>query len=365
MPRMSYSALDTDGSPTADPIDGILRRHLAAVAAGSGGGRPARPEQPSANEAGAPDPFAQFARNKPSVGVRGWDDLSPSQVTKLMAEREVAMQDARNGGDPGVRYAQSALAINQANDRRRDITNLDTPEVMAAKRQAALSGLEAETASNVRGQNAGKLNEMIDKRILDEFQSSFNRGGSVGGTEALPIKDIIRARFGLPPEQDQAVLTRLQNVQLQNRLTEGDVQALNSPVPAVRMQAASRLRKRGLDVGDGSLGPKGDPVATESFLSTPAAKVAVDEIIKRAKSAADSFNPEIAAQDVRTALMNLAEQARQAGADPEQISAMVMDSVRKAVPRTTFWNSPIRTAVGLGGALFDTSENAFNDALSQ
>ena len=342
MPRMSYSALDTDGTPTADPRDDIVRRLLAQ----QGGGK-----------AGAWAPSAMDGDMKAGYTtapmVRGDDNLTPGQKIQIASDATIAGQDARNGGDPGVRYANRDLAINGANEMRRDITNLDTPDILAAKRDAALVNIQSGTVADAAGIARNDLS-----RIQDSNKATIARQIAVDGG-FLTDKDrrsMARSAAGLGDDADEAALRAVRQ-----QLVTQSVSDLNSPVPAVRQAAAARLRKAGVDAGDASIGPKGDPEATKLFVEGPRGANEIAKIVAIASKAHRSFRPEIAAQNTRAAIMEFAEKARQAGADPDAAAALAEQAVLEEIPESTFFSNPISTLVpGL-----TASRDAFREALRQ
>lgn len=288
MPR-TYSALNTDGTPTVDPEDAIVRRLLAQAQAGGGNARP------SAAAPAPTDDFAQFARNQPSGPmVRGADSMSPDQQTEALSNRVIALKDASNGGDPGVRYAQRSLATNRAATESQAITDMDTPDMRAAQRDAALIGVQRGTVA------AGAEMAQNDlARIQAGNKAKIARDIAEDGGFLTPDdkREFGRDMYGLPKQKDNAANNAFEKTEM--ALVQAAVERLISQGKTA--EAAALLDS----VRSRATGGPGNPIpaATGAFAPTeierdeasdaalPAAKqsprwsLAIDTIVSTAKDA--------------------------------------------------------------------------------
>ncbi len=167
------------------------------------------------------------------------------------------------------------------------------------------------------------------------------------------LKQIVRGKLGLGQDPDEADKRELNKVMIGHAM-----EMASNPDPRVRAQGANLLKQHGVNLpASGFAGPGGDPARTVLFLQQPQAGIKIQQLLAHAKRGMGSVRPEIAAQDIKSGLDEIANDAAQFGADPDQIKAAVLQKIQEAIPETNFITDPIRTTLGLGGALFDTSEN--------
>ncbi len=233
-----------------------------------------------------------------------------------------------------------------------------------AQMKPSLMGAEDARAQYTEGKPLRDFKTQYAMEALKGLAPGDMVGGAVGGgADGRPgmnpklQEQIVRGIFNVGPDpEDQYNLKAKQ--QLQEALRSKGFEMASSPDPRMRAQGAAILKSQGVQLpGGGLVGPGGDPQRTQEFLAQPQTNVKIQQLLATAQRGMGSMRPEIAAQDIQTAMQEIASLAQQYGADPEQVKAMVMQKVEQSIPETNFWNNPIRTTLGLGGALFDTSEN--------
>jgi len=290
-------------------------------------------------------------------------------------EPDWATENALRNRSINDREQKERLLMTAGDQERQGIAAADVGMNYRADAQMrpSLMGAEDSRAKFQEGKPLRDFKQDYAMKALQGLDPGDMIGDSVGGQPGgIPGRQgmnprlqeqIVRGLFNVGEDPDE-MYNREAKQQLSQSLRAKAFEMVSSPDPRVRNQGAAILKAEGVQLPAGGLvGPGGDPQRTAQYMGSPQAKIKLQQLLSRAKSGMDSMRPEIAAQDIQSGIQEIAAEAAQFGADPEEVKALLLSQVEQAIPETSMWTDPIRTTLGLGGALFDTSENALRKGL--
>lgn len=309
------------------------------------------------------------------------------------AHQQAAIEAMRRAGQPqeaapqAQGYQYNPAEFNDWQNRQREMTEnkqrllgtagdqdrqtIQTGDVgqnyrMETQMKPSLMGQTRADSQYAEGKPLRDFKTQYAMKALQGLDSGDMVGDAVGGQPSSQNRlgeQIVRSMFGVGEDPDIAY-NRATKQRITEAMTNKGFEMASSPDPRIRNQGAAILKQQGVNFPQGGIvGAGGDPQQTAQYLTSPQTQVKMKQLLAVIQRGMGSMRPEIAGQDIQTAIQEMAAEAAQMGADPKEVSAMLLQKVEEQIPETSIWTDPIRTTLGLGGALFDTSENALRKSL--
>lgn len=319
------------------------------------------------------------------------DRLAIARLMQESQERMAAGQNATTVATQGLSKDREQAAYDRAvldSENKLADRRLANEGLVGAQREANAPRMaeieaknkqwQAEWDAGAAARAAAAAQAALEGKFVDAIGGRMFPAAGPDGAPAQGGQDIFSgwtpndwkaAGFGILGQQapvDQDAIDRREYKRL---AIAQAMQNLSSPDPQKRTAAQTFLKSQNVDVGDAGMyapdtfGPEAGQRA-EGYLASARGQQAMEQALSAAKKVGWSTDGSRVAQEVNDIINSAVAEAERMGGDGVAVRRAIVKRIGEAVPATTLLNSPLRTILGLGGALFETTENQFRSGIS-